>query len=155
MKTTDRAGTLASVNAASVGAGPVPARWPGRASVPSADGQCRLYRCLSMPPHWRTAIASTHNTGGLSSRRTRFSHFLRLNRLERQEKALLTYVSRFADLRQQICRPSSADLPTFVSRFADLRQQQLESLFGTIELGLRFIKNWGWLQRPMVTLIIQ
>jgi hypothetical protein len=28
-----------------------------------------------------------------------------------------------ADERQQICRPTSADLLTFVSRFADLRQQ--------------------------------
>jgi hypothetical protein len=46
-----------------------------------------------------------------------------LNRLETHKNALPTFVSRFADHRQQICRPSSADLLTFVSRFADLRQQ--------------------------------
>ena len=57
----------------------------------------------------------------------------RLNCAEMRDDALLTFVSRFADVRQQICRPSSADLPTFVSRFADLRQQILKALFGTID----------------------
>ena len=51
------------------------------------------------------------------------SLLVHLNSNEIQDIALLTFVSRFADLRQQICRPSSADLPTFVSRFADHRQQ--------------------------------
>ena len=116
--------------------------------------QCRGRPCAS--PMARQGPVSRYRrcrpyTGGLPSRRTRFSYFLRLNRLETQKNALPTIVSRFADLRQQICRPTSADLPTFVSRFADLRQQQLESLFGTIELGLRFIKNRGWLRIVSIT----
>jgi hypothetical protein len=44
-------------------------------------------------------------------------------------------------------------LPTFVSRFADLRQQILKPLFGTIDLGFHQIRNKGWLQQPMITLI--
>ncbi len=93
---------LASADAASVNAASVNAASVGAGPVPArwpVKGQC-VITILSdtgsiEPTGWHGACPYT---GGLPSK-------------------------SFADLRQQICRPSSADLPTFVSRFADLRQQ--------------------------------